>query len=260
MKSEFTEWPYMEILTEGDGKPGISFFDGEIMILGETALALNFTDSFLDTLKANQDKFKAVIVCPVLPPEVIENFKENLTDLIKYIIFDDQTCVHKFFVICEDGGLFADATAAVTENKTLISSTQTMFPEENNSLFNCRLDDFSGSIMIDSNRYYWFEIDYELIPDHVTKPTPAGLESEVLALPLCPDAGEEAMEMMGEWGNFVTETYDTHQFTFHVRKIFTKTCAGLSSSIDEDKFDIVVKFYIMTGRYKYKPGEKKGDA
>jgi hypothetical protein len=230
------------------------------MLLGETALALNLKDDFLDILKENQDKFKAVIVCPVLPPEVIENFKENITDLIKYIIFDDQTCVHKFFVISEDAGLFADATAAVAENKTLISSTQTMFPEEKDSLFNCRLDAFRGSIMIDSNRYYWFKIEYELIPGVVTKPTPAGLETEVLALPLCPDAGEEAADMMSEWGDFVTETYDTHQFTFHVDKIFTRSLTGLCCGIYEDKFDIVVKFHIMTGRYKYKPGEKKGEA
>ena len=269
MISDYTGMRYKEILTEGAGKEGIDFIDGEIMLLGKTVMALNFNDDFMEKFKsmefADDAGQSAVIVCQILPADVIENFKENLTELIKYIIFDDQRYVHKLNVIAEDDGIFADATAAVQENKTMISSTQTEFPIERNTLFHNRLEDFSGSIMINENEYYWFEIEYQLIPDNLEKaefvtsqnPETEFTDDELLeaipTMPLFPNKNPpEDWEMtnLPEINKTVTEVYDIHKFIFHIQRIFTKSMANLCTSISRDKFDVSVFFNIMTKQYK----------
>ena len=225
--------------------PKVEIKSNHFFVLNGGLFAYQLTKEVVEFIKNN--KLDSVNIIPLLPIGLdrdSENFGDHLAEIIKHIIFKDQSCVDKLIVVTTDSTYLSAARLSIEENSRVITSTSKRFPIPEDSLFAQDITSFNSVISVGDNESWWIEPSYEEIPDetYIFEPRHADdPENDPL------DPTKHDREVFDENGN-KRYTYEViiHKWTLNIRKTYSKPAGDFFNSIAIGT-DSISAFYYEKG-------------
>ena len=217
----------------------VEIHDGEFFILGGSLFAYVLSNKVNEYIKGGNG-IESIHIIPLLEADTdpyYNQFGDLLTDLIKYIIFKDQTCVDKLIIATNNPGRIAVATQCINTNSRIISSTSKRFPTVEDALFKTSITDFNSVLSVSDNESWWVEPSKSVESDeaYVFEPRHPGDT---------PNPNSQSSEVLDDQGNKRYKyQIKIHKWNLNIKKTYSKAAGNFFSSIATGTETISAYYY-----------------
>ena len=225
----------------------VKVFDDHFFTVGDALFAYQFSDKVLDYIKG-KNGVKGIHIIPLMDRSIdpySDQFETLLVDLIKYIIFFDQTCVDNMIIITTDPEYLRISKEAIANNSRMISSTCKRFPIEEDALFAQDLSGFNSVLSASSNESWWVEPSVTIETDETYVFEPRHPDDPPSGSGTSGTGG--AVEVFDEHGN-KRYKYEVkiHKWDLNIKKMYSKSAGSLYSSVVIGN-DMISAYYYEKG-------------
>lgn len=137
--------------------------NNRMVLLGDALIMFFLEKEDVEYFKAHADEVKGIHINPLAVGVFDrEAFRENLTEVVKYVIFDNQNCIDAVTMCCEDAEIYQIMRSVCEENRTYISEKYIYWPEVDDTVFNIAFTQVTGSFSEDQYRGWFITVSKEV--------------------------------------------------------------------------------------------------
>ena len=220
----------------------VTVIKSKYILFSDTAFVFTVDDDFLNDFKTDlADKLNGIYILPIKFANKPDKFKEILTKIFDYIIYDNQKCVDNVMIVVNEGEFYDKAIESINEKSTIITKTNSPFPDTENCIFNRPLTDLSMVWRQKKYWSYWITVEHSVVRE-VEKISSISPQSD----PMYKDTGDYfepvvTVTTTSESGSSSSSTIESPSFT----KVYYE-CEGVEYD-PEDELNFLDK--TMVGRF-----------
>jgi hypothetical protein len=221
---------------ESSDTENVKIVNNHAFTLNGALFAFQLSDKVKNLITGNSG-INAIHIIPLLDMSIDEHsnkFGEYLTEIIKHIIFKDQTCVDNLIVVTTNPTYLAIGKECIANNSRVISSTAKRFPIEEDTLFDNEITGFNSVTSLDDHESWWIQpgTAIEEAATRIFEPRHEG------------DYPPKKTDIIDGRG-YKAYLYEVkiHKWIFNIKKTYSKNAGNLYSSMTIGEDTITAYYY-----------------